>query len=105
MISPDAVREQLRRLPGLNMDEIQHVTTFRCYRRTRDGDMQAVIVDVLDAGPDGPADLRYSCKAITEDGRFASGNPGKTITEALAVVHWGNLDQPPEDKGAWTYWR
>jgi hypothetical protein len=87
------------------MDEIHHVTTFRCYRRTRAGEVQAVIIDVLDMGLDAPGDLRFSCHAITEDGRFAGGNPGRTLEEALAIVHWNQLDLPPEDTGAWKYWR
>ncbi len=105
MISPDNLREHLRRVPGLNMEEIHQVTTFRCYRRTPDGGRQAVIVDILDMGMDAPADLRFTCQAFTEDGRFANGNPSKTIDEALAIVHWNKLDQPPEDTGAWKHWR
>jgi hypothetical protein len=104
MLSPDHVRELLLRLPGLNMDEIYHVTTFRCYRRSRETSMQEVIVEILDMGPNAQADLRYSCHASTEDGRFATGNPGKTIDEALAIVHWGDLDRPPQ-AGTPPHWR
>src|SRR5437870_4059510 len=104
MINPDEVRTRLTRLSGLNMDEIYHVTTFRCYRRASSGAMQTVIVEIHDAGPDGPADLRYSCMALAEDGQFATGNPGPSVEVAFAIVHWGELDRPPVDKGDWHYW-
>ena len=105
MISPDAIRVALQEQSALNMDEIYHVSTFRCHRRKASGDSQTVVVEVLDAGADAPSSLRYHAVAFTEEGQFATGNPGKTIDEALAIVHWGKLDQPPEDTGAWKYWR
>jgi len=104
-MSPDAIRASLQKQHGLKMDEIYHVMTLRCHRQAANGDSQMVIVEVLDAGPDFPADLRYHCSAVTEEGHFATGNPGRTIDEALAIVHWNKLDQPPEDRGAWTYFR
>ena len=90
MLSPDNIRAQLLKLPGLNMDEVYHVTTFRCYRRTKAGDTQLVIVEILDMGPQHPL-VRYHCVALTEDGRFATGNPADSIDVALAIVHWAIL--------------
>jgi hypothetical protein len=103
MVNPDAVRKLLGDLPGLRMSDIHHVTSFRCYRRTSDDEMQTLIVEIHDAGPDVTPELRYSCMALTEDGRFATGNPGRSIEEALAIVHWGELDQPAKE--GWKYWR
>ena len=65
MTSPDDIRKQLKKLAGLNLDEMYHVTSFRCYRRTRNNETQTVIVEIHDGGPEAPADLRYSCHAIT----------------------------------------
>jgi hypothetical protein len=91
MTSPDQMRALLKRLPGLNFDEIYHVTTFRCYRRTPSNEMQVVIVEIQDLGPEHP-DIRYTCTAISEDKRFATGNPASSIEGALAIVHWGDLE-------------
>lgn len=73
------------------MQEISHVTTFRCYRDIREVGMKEVTVELLDHGPDAGM-TRYSCTATTEDGRKATGNPGGSIEEVLAIVHWANLD-------------
>jgi hypothetical protein len=101
MMNPDTIRASLLKQHGLNMEEIYQVTTFRCYRTAANGVPQTVIVNVLDAGPDVPSDLRYSCVALTQEGHFAAGNPGGTIDEALAIVHWGQLDRPPEHTNYW----
>jgi hypothetical protein len=71
--------------------EAYHVTTFECYRETKDGRNQRVEVRVLDAGPEA-AKLRYSVYATSEDGKAATGNSAETVELAMALVHWGNLD-------------
>ncbi|HZS05308.1 MAG TPA: hypothetical protein VFD58_10780 [Blastocatellia bacterium] len=65
--------------------------TFTCYRNAKDGGIQKVLVEVLDAGPENSS-IRYSVIARSEDGKAASGNPGSSPDMALAMVHWGDLD-------------
>jgi hypothetical protein len=67
------------------------VSTFRMYRKPKGGEVQKLTVEVWDAGPQEPS--RYHVIATTEDGREASGNPGSTIQEAIAFVHWSDLDK------------
>ena len=71
--------------------EIYQVSTFRMYRKPKGGGVQELTVEVWDAGPQEPS--RYHVIATTEDGREASGNAGSTIQEAIAFVHWGDLDK------------
>lgn len=102
-MNPDDVRKALQKTYGANFHEVHHVTTFRGYRTTSTGESQLVIVDILDLGPDA-RDFRYSCHALTEDGRFATGNPADSIDHALSIVHWDDLDKKA-DRGEWRHWR
>lgn len=70
--------------------EVYHKTTFKCYRRAKDGDPQEVTVEILDAGPE--VNKRFHCKATSKDGKRASGNPGATIGDVLYTLHWQDLD-------------
>lgn len=103
-MNPDAIRTLLaRRVPGVDAAEIYHVLKFRCHRQTGNGESQAVILEVSDAGPDALREYRYNCVAVTEEGHFATGNGGPTLELALSVVHWNELDKEP-DRGDWSYW-
>jgi hypothetical protein len=70
--------------------EAYKVTRFTGYRQTQHG-VQEVDVEILDAGPDVDPGFRYHVLASAE-GKETSGNPGRTPLEALAIVHWFELD-------------
>ncbi|MEP7307633.1 MAG: hypothetical protein ABJA98_19190 [Acidobacteriota bacterium] len=90
--------EELKQVAGPKFVEVHEIHTFRCYRYKNDNvdESQEVTIQILDMGPDAGL-ARYSCKAVSDDGCKARGNPGATISEALAVVHWGDLDLPARD--------
>ncbi len=71
--------------------ELYSVTTFKGYRKRKDGAIKEITVEVLDGGPTDQ--LRYHVVATDEDGRGASGNPANTLDVVLATVHWGDLDR------------
>jgi hypothetical protein len=71
--------------------DIYEVSTFKIYRKSKDGGVQELTVEVWDAGPRESS--RYHVIATAKDGRAASGNAGSTIQEAIAFVHWGDLDK------------
>jgi hypothetical protein len=62
---------------------------FRCHRES--AGTHTVDVDITDMGQSNP-NARYSVIATQDDGKTASGNSGRTIQQALAMVHWFNLD-------------
>ena len=70
------------------IEELYEVQTFTGFRNKR-----RVIVSLLDLGPncDKPQ-LRFVCKVEQEDGKKATGNNAATIDEAIAIVHWSELD-------------
>ena len=80
----------MKNMPGIQ--EAYHKISFECYRKTKAGSHQKVLVEILDAGPDA-GESRYMCVAAAEDGRQASGNPAHSIEVVLAIVHWGDLDR------------
>ncbi len=51
----------------------------------------SVIID--EAGPDSKPGLRYVVQDHSEDSKATSGNEGSTIEDALAKVHWWELDR------------
>ncbi len=71
--------------------EVYHKSVFLGYRTGKDGEPQRVTIEILDAGPEAPG-KRYHCKATSEDGRKATGNPGATVGEVLYTLHWQDLD-------------
>lgn len=71
--------------------ELYSVTTYKGYRKRKDGAIREIKVEVLDGGPTDP--LRYHVVATDEDGLSASGNPGNELGAVLATVHWWDLDQ------------
>ncbi|HLE63323.1 MAG TPA: hypothetical protein VI750_09295 [Pyrinomonadaceae bacterium] len=71
--------------------EIYHRSTFKCYRNKQHGGVQEVLIELLDAGP--TQQYRYSVVATSTDGKSASGNPGSSLEEAIAFVHWWDLDK------------
>ena len=80
--------------PGLAFFEVYEKSVFQCYRNRKDGNVQKVTVEILDAGSDGKnPDLRYQCMATADDGSTATGNPASTIEAVLGTVHWGDLDR------------
>jgi hypothetical protein len=93
---PGYVLEQLRkaaRLKNVQLEELYHVTTFCAERVRDDGPPQILTIRVLDAGDRAPAAQRYVCEVRSDDGRaFATGNPGGTVDDAIALVNWASLN-------------
>jgi hypothetical protein len=84
------ISDEVRRALGeIGFHEVHLVTNFTCYRETDKGTQQ-VLVEILDLGS-GLA--RYSCKATTEDGKSAYGNPAASLDRAITNVHWQDLDR------------
>ncbi len=79
--------------------EAYEVRTVTGYRNAKDGGVQEVTIQILDAGPDFGGH-RHQVIATDEQGRSAAGNPMDSIGDALAVVHWSNLDAPIRKSGA-----
>ena len=71
---------------------IYHLTTFQCDRTAKNGNIQEVTVEILDAGPNHSGS-RYFVSAISKDGKIASGNSMKDLDTAIKLVHWGDLDK------------
>jgi hypothetical protein len=78
-------------LTGAGFFEAYLEKTFVAHRHLKSGGVQTVTIRVLDAGPKDPHS-RFLCEARSDDGKGASGNPMATIGDALAVVHWYELD-------------
>lgn len=71
--------------------EAYHRMSYVCHRTRRDGTIDRIDVDILDAGPHEP--LRYSVHARSKvSGKTAGGNSHASLEAALALVHWGDLD-------------
>ena len=85
---------QINEIEGFS--EAAHKTSFTALRKTKDGRVQEVCIDILDIGSDIDSQSRYSCEARTEDGRMATGNPASSISDALLTIHWHQLDQESE---------
>lgn len=75
-----------------NIFEVHQKTTFECFRTDKNGNTQKVEVDIFDAGPDNLS-TRYHCKARSEDGKTATGNPASSIDIVLTSLHWYDLDK------------
>jgi hypothetical protein len=80
----------LRKAPGVF--EAQRRREYLLYRNLPSGDVQKVIVEILDKGAHQSSPNRFHCTARTENGKSASGNPEPTAYQAVAGVHWWNLD-------------
>ena len=89
MIDIDRVRNWL--IEAGSITEVAHVTMFQGRRKNSKGEPQTVTVKLLDLGPTAQPDLRYYCEA-TSEGKSATGNNAATIEEAIAIVHWNQLD-------------
>jgi hypothetical protein len=72
--------------------EIHQRTTFKCYQRLKDGGVREIEVCIFDRGPLHEL-TRYSAEAKTLSGKSATGNPARTIEEALDNVHWSTLGE------------
>jgi hypothetical protein len=51
-----------------------------------------VTLEILDAGPNGDPNLRYMCAGISSNGKTTQGNAAGSLKEALALLHWRELD-------------
>ena len=91
MLDTDKALAVLKKLDRFS--EVYRRHEFYAVRRTASGDTQEVTIEILDAGSDD-RHTRFHVYAEAKDGAYASGNPGGTIEEALAVVHWADLDRP-----------
>jgi len=80
-------------LKNAGLFEVSHITSFECYRKAKNGTVQEVVVQILDAGSDVNPELRYQCVARTKDGKMVTGNPASSIYDVIATVHWYELDR------------
>jgi hypothetical protein len=71
---------------------VYRAKTYVAYRNLKDGSVQEVAVEILDAGAEVPAGIRFQCIAKSAAGKSTSGNPASTVEEALSLVHWDDLD-------------
>jgi hypothetical protein len=77
----------------VTLEEVAHVTTFKGYRKRKDGQSEAVTIEVYDHGTrDHLREYRYGIKATSESGKCATGNGGPTVDIALQTTHWQELD-------------
>ena len=86
----EMVLSELLKQKQIEVFEAHEVRTFRAYRNSKDGGVQEVTIEILDAGPTKP-DNRYRCVARAGD-KSASGNSAESISTVLAMVHWWDLD-------------
>jgi len=71
-----------------DVTEVYEVTMFTGYRN---GNL--VTVRILDQGPDcSSPEIRFACDVVQDDGKKAGGNNASTLDEAIAIVHWEELD-------------
>lgn len=68
------------------------ISRFIFLRNAKDGHIQEVSVEILDAGPDANPSMRFHCRVRDDDGRTAAGNPDSSIEYALMHMHWEQLD-------------
>jgi hypothetical protein len=84
--------------PPTGIFEASQKITFHCYRHMKDGSNRQVEVTIFDGGEDAE-NSRYLAEAHLMDERGqrtekgCSGNGGPTIEQAIAVMHWGDLDK------------
>lgn len=86
----ETVLSELLKQEQINVFEAHEVRTFRAYRNSKNGGVQDVTIEILDAGPTKPAN-RYRCIARAGN-KSASGNSADSISTVLALVHWWDLD-------------
>jgi hypothetical protein len=91
--SPEYMLERLKRVPALRDSELFQVTTFHAHRTRKDGILQEVTIEILDAGESADPRYRFQCNARGDDGRSATGNPEATVDTVISVVHWAELDR------------
>jgi hypothetical protein len=84
------IRDFLEKLPGIQ--SAAALLKFSCWRETKDGGSEEVIVTILDRGSEGGS-TRYGCEVTTADGRRASGNSSYNVQATIAMVHWSDLDK------------
>ena len=70
--------ELLKKMGGVF--DAYRVTTYRCYRKAKDGSEQEFTVRVLDAGADVPA-VRYAVVVTTSDGKSICSPSADTIDQ------------------------
>jgi hypothetical protein len=75
-----------------NLSETAQVMNFRGYRKTGEGDIQAVTIEVLDRGERAGA-YRYAVSFRSDDDLGGGGDYAETVEDAIAIatVHWGSL--------------
>jgi hypothetical protein len=76
--------------------EAYHVLTFDVVRSAPGDDGQEVCLQILDGGPDPAKEqVRYRAILTTEEGHRIIGGRAQTVSIALAIVRWDELDLPP----------
>jgi hypothetical protein len=94
MLDIERAEELIRQYGKLR--EVRHVggSRFSALLDMRSGEVRAVTVTILDAGPRSRnPKIRYWARATTWDRPFpVPSNAGSNLAEAIAAVHWRTLD-------------
>jgi hypothetical protein len=90
------VLDYLRKRRG-GVYEAYHVLTFDVVRSAPGDDGQEVCLQILDGGPDpAKAQCRYRAVLTTAEGHKVIGGRAPTVSIALAIFRWDELDLPPK---------
>jgi hypothetical protein len=69
-----------------------HISTYECCRTAANGETQYVTVEIRESrSRDGVP--RFDVEARSDDGKIAKGSGAPTLPEALATLHWSDLDK------------
>ena len=76
----------------VRLSSVRHVRTKTVHEFEGDLHGEKVAIRVTDCGPDYRLpEYRYVYVAEMEGGRFATGNGGRTPTDAMMTTHWDKL--------------
>lgn len=90
IITPENIIEKLKQLDGVS-EAYQVVFTFKIIRKAKSRHTQEVTIKILDGG--SKLEDRYFCRATSNDGTTATGNPQTSIEYAMLHTHWNDLDK------------
>lgn len=85
-----AMRDALVKWGKLNAEELSEISIFHGYRNGAE-----LRIEIHDLGEGSVANGAYRFNAVVTDvgsGSLVRGNGGASIEEALAIVHWNELD-------------
>ena len=91
MLSTNKILETLQAESGAH--EAHHVALrYRLHRRNKQGESREIVVEILDAGPRVPPNIRYMVLAYDEAGRHVVSNATSSPEDELLTMQWHRLD-------------